>query len=577
MPTTWEGKLEPDLSDFFFTSVSDVVGRATACWLIWSYFSHSKSDLRVCVSLCVLVALFGNVVTSLFLVWKALKQVAPHVISLENNPFPRFTFTHDAVCLVVLTAWGLYLRCFNLSTPKYLIFDEVHFGKFMNGHITGEFYFDIHPPVVKLVMAWFVQYFTPWYKGEQPFRDIGEEYLPDSPVKAMRFIPAFASTLIIPTTYITCRELGITWWGSLVCASMCLFDNLHVTEGRVLTTDTCLVFFLAASLLFYVRSQKNPKFSNEWYLNLTMTGIFLGITMSTKWIALNIFGVVGVFTAIDVLFFGNLFKRTVSEKDLYDFVIRLLLLLGIPVIIYVFNFYMWVRTTPKWGEFGPYHMPLAFQARLEGSKVQSNEPEMSFYDIFIHMNTAMFTGNRDVGKGMKGHPWESWWYQWPLNLRGLACWSSGMKFDAAKGNSFEQHVYFLGNPFVWWLAALSLSLWLLSAFTPRRPRKPIQNFHWKSSMLLLGYFSGLLPYVAVRRSCFIYHYMPPLHFLVILTGLVLDHLVFRYFSRYHIKLAVVFVILAIFAWSFWFFSPLCYGTPMTKNQYEARIWRPGWR
>jgi dolichyl-phosphate-mannose--protein O-mannosyl transferase len=164
-----------------------------------------------------------------------------------------------------------------------------------------------------------------------------------------------------------------------------------------------------------------------------------------------------------------------------------------------------------------------------------------------------------------------------LDLRGLACWTQPGKFDAAKGNSFERHVYFLGNPIVYWFAALCLCLWVYAASTPRRPKLPIAHFGWKSSMLLLGYFSGLMPYMAVRRSCFNYHYMPPLHFLTVLCGIVIDHLVFRYFSNYRIKLVVTVVLLSAFAWAFWFWSMYSYGTPVTKKQYEARIWKEGWR
>jgi dolichyl-phosphate-mannose-protein mannosyltransferase len=230
----------------------------------------------------------------------------------------------------------------------------------------------------------------------------------------MRFIPALSSAMLVPVTYWTCRELGVTWWGSLVCGSMVLFDNLSVTEGRVLTTDTSLLVFLALTLMFYLRTSNMRVHSDSWYWNLFLTGVFMAMTISTKWIALNVVGVVGVFTALDVLIRGTLGFSIkdgfVPERmDLTDFFVRLFFLLVMPFMFYVFNFYMWIATTPKWGEFGPAHMPLSFQSRLEGSMVQSNEPQMSFWETFVFMNTAMFTGNRDVGKGVKGHPWESWW------------------------------------------------------------------------------------------------------------------------------------------------------------------------
>ena len=34
-----------------------------------------------------------------------------------------------------------------------VVFDEYHFGKFVNGYITGEYFFDIHPPLGKLLLC----------------------------------------------------------------------------------------------------------------------------------------------------------------------------------------------------------------------------------------------------------------------------------------------------------------------------------------------------------------------------------------------------------------------------------------
>jgi hypothetical protein len=48
------------------------------------------------------------------------------------------------VCLLsVLT------RFVHLGHPPSVVFDEVHFGKFTNHYLTGHYYFDIHPPLVR--------------------------------------------------------------------------------------------------------------------------------------------------------------------------------------------------------------------------------------------------------------------------------------------------------------------------------------------------------------------------------------------------------------------------------------------
>ena len=40
-----------------------------------------------------------------------------------------------------------------LNHPRQVVWDEFHFGKFVDGHINGEYFFDIHPPLGKLLLA----------------------------------------------------------------------------------------------------------------------------------------------------------------------------------------------------------------------------------------------------------------------------------------------------------------------------------------------------------------------------------------------------------------------------------------
>eukprot|EP00298_Acanthocystis_sp_HF-20_P013641 c20448_g1_i1.p1 GENE.c20448_g1_i1~~c20448_g1_i1.p1 ORF type:complete len:583 (+),score=171.25 c20448_g1_i1:8-1756(+) len=565
---------------------SDYLGRITLSLVAILYtINFRKNNLKnwiITLLFCSLIVYLGSLFFLPFICLSLLKNKLNLTSSSFSISFPKFKLNADSVSLSILTFLGVYTRCVGLSDLAILIFDEVHFGKFLNGHITGEFYFDIHPPIIKLIMAGFIKYFAPYYHGEQEFEDIGSPYFPTSPVKAMRFIPAFSSALLVPVVYLTCREIGVSWMGSLVCASMCLFDNLLVTEGRILTTDTSLVLFLALALYFHLRTENSQLFSRKWFISVILTGVFMGLTVSAKWISLNIVGVVGVCTAVDILGRGHLgfsFKYGFDENrvNLKDFFFRLFFLLVVPAAIYVLSFYLWLETTPRWSENGPAFMPTAFQASLINSPVKYDGEPPTFWDNFVSMNHGMFTGNRDVGKGQKGHHWESWWYQWPLDLRGLACWASGVKYYSDKGMSLEHHVYFLGNPFVWWFAAMCLTFVPIVIFSPRKIFNPIPNYNWKIFLLLLGYFSGILPYVAVRRSCFIYHYLVPLHFLTIVCGIVLDHLVFKYFNSHRIDLFVGTILIAVFAWSFWFFGVFTYGTLISKPEYEARIWRDGWR
>ena len=63
------------------------------------------------------------------------------------------------------------------SAELQVVFDEYHFGKFVNGYITGEYFFDIHPPLGKLLLC-----LVAWmggYDGRQSWDKIGVDIPPE--------------------------------------------------------------------------------------------------------------------------------------------------------------------------------------------------------------------------------------------------------------------------------------------------------------------------------------------------------------------------------------------------------------
>ena len=40
-----------------------------------------------------------------------------------------------------------------LAYPRQVVWDEHHFGKFVNGYLSGAYFFDIHPPLGKLLLG----------------------------------------------------------------------------------------------------------------------------------------------------------------------------------------------------------------------------------------------------------------------------------------------------------------------------------------------------------------------------------------------------------------------------------------
>jgi hypothetical protein len=81
-----------------------------------------------------------------------------------------------------------------LSSPRQVVFDEVTFGKFVQAYCcTGERFFDIHPPIGKLLIAAAAK--LGGLSSSFQFETIGQSYGTE-PVWALRLVPALMGTLI---------------------------------------------------------------------------------------------------------------------------------------------------------------------------------------------------------------------------------------------------------------------------------------------------------------------------------------------------------------------------------------------
>lgn len=91
---------------------------------------------------------------------------------------------------LALTVAALVVRFYRISQPDQVVFDEVHFGAFAGQYLRREYYFDVHPPLAKMLNAlagWFVG-----FKGDFGFDSIGDSYTANN----VGSDPASASDLV---------------------------------------------------------------------------------------------------------------------------------------------------------------------------------------------------------------------------------------------------------------------------------------------------------------------------------------------------------------------------------------------
>lgn len=115
-----------------------------------------------------------------------------------------------------------FLTCSDLPTARS--FDEVHFGKFASYYIRREYFFDVHPPLAKLMLA-----FAGWligYDGHFEFENIGDDYhKAEVNYVGLRALPAICGSITPAFVYGIMRESGFPRVIGLLSASLVVFGQ----------------------------------------------------------------------------------------------------------------------------------------------------------------------------------------------------------------------------------------------------------------------------------------------------------------------------------------------------------------
>lgn len=444
--------------------------------------------------------------------------------------------------IVLILGLSLLIHFLFFGHPQETVFDEVHFGKFVSAYYTHEFYFDIHPPIGKHLIAGFGYLFG--FRPEFAFGEIGDPF-PNKQYLLLRFLPALAGSLLPLIIYLILLQLGVKRFLALAGGLLIIFDNSLLTQSRYILMDSFMLLFGFSSLLFYLyyRRSNNKKM-------LLLAGVFSGMALSVKWIALAFLGLPLLFEGwkyLEAFFTAGL--KSVNWRDGF---IKFLLLAMVPIFVYFIVFMVDFKLLYKSGT-GDAFMSPSFQKTLENSSYQNNPEVKGSGPIkkFLELNFEMYKANQRL---TATHPYSSQWFTWPFMFRPIYYWVK----DGAR-------IYFMGNPAVWWSSTIILLLVLITVLS--NPKILIKD--QILTLLLVGYFANMVPFMGVKRVMFLYHYLNALIFSIIIL--------FYFLNNYKTtkKIAAVLVISA--AVLFIFFAPLSYGLDLSSRAYEARVWFENWR
>ncbi|CAG4998206.1 unnamed protein product [Parnassius apollo] len=263
------------------------------------------------------------------------------------------------VILMVLLVIAFWTRLYNLEEPRYIVFDELHYGRYVSLYTKGVFFFDAHPPLGKQLL--YLAGRIGGYNGNFTFDRIGSPYSESVPIRALRMIPAMSGSLLVGVSYQLMLEISMYQWTAILAAVLVLFENCFLAQSRFMLLESIQILFGLCGIYCVIKSTyKNGTAAFVW---LCIGAISLGCCFSVKYS--------GIYTYYLALFLvgRQMWRRVGHDESSLRLALsvcwRLLVLIALPLTVYIGVFYAHLTMLPKAGPHDSV-MTSAFQASLQG-------------------------------------------------------------------------------------------------------------------------------------------------------------------------------------------------------------------
>lgn len=315
---------------------------------------------------------------------------------------------------------------FKPSYMNSMYFDEIYHARTAFEHIHKmEPFENTHPPLGKVFIALGVLIF-----GMVPF--------------GWRIVGTLFGVAMVPAMYAFGKKIFHQRFFAFCSAFLMMFDFMHFSQTRIATIDSYVTLFVILMYYYmydYFVNKSHVLGLKDSLKPLFLSGLFLGLGVASKWIAL--YGAVG----LALLFLINKIAEFIeynklsgkkSKKHLWiqDYPIHLIITLSacvvffvlIPGIIYMLSYVPWMQVP------GPGHG----------------------IDLFYKNSVHMLKYHSEL---VADHPYTSPWWEWPIMGKPMAFY-----FGSDLEPGMASKIFTLGNPAIWWvgiLAVLIITIWAL--------------------------------------------------------------------------------------------------------------------
>lgn len=277
----------------------------------------------------------------------------------------------DTVFSLFVFLLSFVVKTYKIENGNFVIWDEAHFGKFASRYLSRSFYFDVHPPLGKMMTALSGLIFGQPLDFE--FKS-GDKYPEVFDYAGARRFHAFIASFVPFFAYLTLKEMKYKQKRRFLLSLLFIFDSGFTSIGRLILLDSHLLFFTSTVVYsmtrLYYRSKNKTDLPSLFWLGLT-----LGCVMSVKWIGLLTTSLVGIFTIY------QLWIKLISKDSILNFakmfMVRALFLIVLPISLYVILFYIHFKIVKK-SSSDDGHMSSYFQVSLEGNPFENTRKYIAY-------------------------------------------------------------------------------------------------------------------------------------------------------------------------------------------------------
>ena len=165
------------------------------------------------------------------------RPLASHILTCLATKREFISQNLEHIPPVFYTLLSCWTRFHGIGRSDVVVWDEAHFGKFGSHYLKREFYFDVHPPLGKMLVG--LAGLLSGYDGSFEFKS-GEKYPENVPYVAMRVMIATFGVAMVPLAWYTAVELGMSWKACHLVALMVLLGQSTLFQPTARRTHMLL-------------------------------------------------------------------------------------------------------------------------------------------------------------------------------------------------------------------------------------------------------------------------------------------------------------------------------------------------